>query len=483
MNAPRGIWRSNLGFVLAAAGSAIGVGNLWKFPYITWENDGGAFVLIYLASVAAIGLPIMSAELAIGRNTRMSAIPAMEKLGSGRLGGGAWKWVGLLGMLGAAFILSYVMVIAGWAVAYFQKTLEWGFSAFPGAAHVSFGDFLADSSTQVILTTGFSLITAWIVAKGVGGGIERANKILMPGLFLMLIALLFYVMTLEGFTLAGQFLFSPSFSSLSTQSVLEAMGQAFFSLSLAMGVMITYGSYLNKSVAIPRAAGVVVVMDTLVAILASLILYSIIFTFPEIRENLSGSTTGMLFTTLPVLFFEKLNLGGILGPLFYALVAFAALSSTISLLEVVVSYLVDRFRMPRGRATVLSAVAVYMLSLLVILSLNPSNSLSRFELFGKSESGALHALNGILFRDKEGFMNVLDHLVANWMLPITGLLTTLFVGWILKRNLVLGELSLQSRNGRPPIATSGFLVLIRFVSPLAILYILYNILFAGVDFS
>jgi NSS family neurotransmitter:Na+ symporter len=471
-----------MGFILAAAGSAVGVGNLWKFPYITWENNGGAFVLIYLICVPLIGLPIMVTELMLGRKTQASTVPAMEQLGSTARGGMRWKLVGWLGVIGSATILSYVSVIAGWAVASFFDCVNWSVQGYTPPAADAFGNFLQNTGQQFWLSFSFSVVTAFIVFRGIANGIERANKILMPALFAILLLLVINSFTLRGFSYAMDFLFLPRFSELSDQAVLEALGQSFFSLSLGMGIMITYGSYMKPSQSIPKAALTVVSMDTLVAVLACVILYPIIFTFPELRSNVSASTTGMLFTTLPTLFYTKLPGGVLLGPIFYVLVTFAALSSTISLLEVTVALLIDRFSFSRARATLISAASIFLITLLVIFSLNPNNALSRFQLFGSAQSGFLYQMNQIFFRGKTGFMNIADHLVANWLLATCALFTLIFAGWFLDRKTSMAELGFATEDQRSRICFAGFRFLIRIAAPLSILYILYSVL-SGADFS
>ncbi len=477
----RGVWGTSLGFVLAAAGSAVGVGNLWKFPYVTWENGGGSFVIIYLASAAFIGIPILISELIIGRKSGLSAVPAMEKLGKRVPGGRAWKYAGWLGLLGSSLILSYVVVIAGWAITYAYYSLKWSLTSYSAPASSQFVDFIANTPLQLLLSSIFMALTAIIVYRGIGAGIERANKILMPALFVMLVLLLLNSLSLSGFSTALDFLFSANFDAISGQSVLEAMGQAFFSLSLGMGIMITYGSYMQNQSSIPRAATVVVAMDTFVAIIASIIIFSIIFTIPSLEDTVSASTTGMLFTTLPALFYTELPAGEVAAPLFYLLVTFAALSSTISLLEVAVALMIDRHRLSRARATIYASLIVFIFTVMVALSLNPNNVFSGFQFFGTSESGFLFELNQLFFRGKVGFMNVIDHLVANWLLPVTGLLSILFVGWFLNRDEVKSELHRGGRLGG--VLTNLLLIATRYLGPIAILYILYQILFGGQDFS
>jgi len=483
MTQQRSHWKSSTGFILAAAGSAVGVGNLWKFPYITWENNGGAFVLIYLLCIPLIGLPIMMAEFIIGRHTQKSAVPALAQLGATTFGGDRWKIIGWVGVVAAAVILSYIAVIAGWAVALFVQCVDWSLTGYTAPSENAFGDFLANTSLQFVFAFFFSAATVVIVCKGVVDGIERANRILMPGLFVMIMFLVCYAVTMDGFGEAIGFLFNPRFDALSDQAILEALGHAFFSLSLGMSIMITYGSYLKRSDSIPRAATIIVGLDTLVALSACVIMYSILFTFPELQSSVSKSATGMLFTTLPPLFYAKMSGGVILGPIFYLLIMFAALSSSISLLEVVVALLIDRFSFSRVKATLVSGTLVFILTVLVVLSLDPANGLSRFQLFGTDESGLFYQLNQLFFRGKAGFFNFLDHLVANWLLPFGGLCITLFTGWFLDKKLCVEELGFIGQDGKPLIWFTCFRVIIRFIAPLAIMYVLYTVITGAADFT
>ena len=475
----RNRWSSTRGFVLAAAGSAVGVGNLWKFPYITWENNGGAFVLMYLLCVPLIGLPIMVAELMLGRRAQTNAVSTMESVGASVVGGRNWRFVGWLGVAGSATILSYIIVIAGWAVASFFQCVSWSINGYTPQPPDAFPQFMANTGLQILLSFLFMAATVLIVIRGISSGIESANRWLMPALFGFILIMVLYMLTLDGFGEAMTFLFAPRFGELSDQAILEAMGQSFFSLSLGMAIMITYGSYLRPEQSIPRAATVIVGMDTLVAILACVILYPIIFTFPEIKSSISGSTTGMLFITLPPLFYTKLSGGSLFGPLFYLLVLFAALSSSISLLEAVVALLIDRFKYTRLKATLVSSFVLFIGTILVAFSLDPSNILAQVQVFGTSETGFLHNLNEVFFRGKTGVMGIADHLVANWFLPITGLCTTIFVGWVLDKKILIEELGFAEGS----MYLLGFRIIMRFVAPLAILYVLYSVIAGTADFT
>lgn len=450
-------WGSRLGFVLAAAGSAVGLGNLWKFPYLTWENNGGAFVIVYLFSVAGLGLPIMMAEILVGRRAQLSPVPAFRKLGGKR-----WQPVGWLGVLTGAVIQSYYMVIAGWSLRSFWQCLRWSVQGYQPATNADFNAFLTNGPAQIALAALFAFATCAIVYRGIGGGIEKANKFLMPALALILVYLVATTMTMPGRDQALTMMFQPRFSKLPAMAILEAVGQAFFSLSLGLGAMITYGSYLRKEDSIFRASLAVCIFDACVALLACAAMFTIIFSVPGLKESVSGSTVGMVFITLPVLFYTAMPGGVVLGPLFYVLVAFAALTSTISLGEVVAAYLIDERGWSRPKATVISGAVLFAMTILAALSFGAVGPLSGFEIFD----------------NKRGVFSTLDHLASNWMLPLGGLATTIFVGWFLGKRASLEELGLQ----RETMAYKVWLWLIRIVAPAAIAALLIAVAL-GTDFS
>ncbi len=461
MDKSRGSWGTRLGFVLAAAGSAIGLGNLWKFPYIAWVNDGGGFVLIYLACIAAVGFPIMLAEILIGRRTKLSAVG-----GLGAAVGPRWRLLGGLGVGTGFILLSYYAVIASWSLAYMVRCLRWSFGGYP-AEHdgvAAFGNLAASGSTQVTLTALFLAATALIVYRGVTSGIELAARIMMPALIVILLLLLISAMTMEGAGQALRFLFSPRFDEVRSVGVLEALGHAFFTLSLGMGTMITYGSYLGRRESIVRTSFVVVVLDTIIALVASLTMFAVIFSIPGLGDRLGASAVGMLFVTLPDLFYTVVPAGALLAPLFYVLVMFAALTSGISLLEVVVAYLIDERGMKRKPATVTSIVAVGGLSVLCALSLGAWNVASSFEIFA----------------GKQGVLSTLDHLVSNWLLPIGGLGITVAAGWFMTREATEEELAIESPSW---FSYPVWRFFVRFVSPAAVAAILAAVIFFSQDFS
>lgn len=474
MEAQRDQWSGRLAFVLAAAGSAVGLGNLWKFPYITWENRGGAFVLVYLLCIAAIGLPVMISEILIGRRTQRSAVPAFRALGTPR-----WAAAGWVGVIAGVLILAFYGVIAGWSLRSFVQCVGWSIKGYEEPSPEAFGNFLADGGSQIGLGAVFLALTAIIVVRGISGGIEKATKILMPVLLAIMLYLCITAVRLDGFGAAMSFLFKPSFSELGKDAVLEALGHAFFTLSLGMGAMITYGSYVQKKESIVGISLTVAVLDTVVALMACIIMFSVIFSVPELLETMNsgggGSTVGMLFVTLPRLFYTAMPGGVVIGPLFYVLVAFAALSSTISLLEVVVATLVDRLEWPRLKATIVASAVVFFFSIGCALSLGASEFFSNFRLFGGIES-----LNEVFTTGKTGLLSVFDHITANWFLPVGGLLLTIYAGWILPREATADELDAGTTT--PMWAYKGWLFVVRFVAPIAIGWIVYEVLTGG-DFS
>ncbi len=462
MQGQRDHWSSSLGFVLAATGSAVGLGNLWKFPFITWENRGGAFVLVYLLCIVAVGLPIMMAEILIGRKTQTSAVGALRQaVGKG------WGIVGAWGVLAGFTILSFYAVVAGWSLAYFFKTLGWTFGGFPANAQLGdeFAAFAANGPVQVGLAAAFMTLTAGVVWTGVRGGIERTARLLLPILFVILLLLLFSALTMDGSGEALAFIFQPRFDELDRAGVLEALGHSFFTLSLGMGAMITYGSYVAKDQSIVKAAGLIVLLDTLIALFATIIMFSVIFSVPGMDEQVGASTVGMLFISLPQLFFTEVPLGHVLAPMFYALVAFAALTSTISLLEVVVSVFIDERDWSRPKATLICAASIFFFSLLCALSLGASAGLSNFE----------------IVEGKAGFFATLDHFASNWQLPIGGLLITIAAGWFMTRESTETELA---TGGAPAWYSYGaWRFFIRFVAPVAVGAILVGVIFFGMDFT
>ena len=462
MSQQRDNWSSTFGFILAATGSAIGLGNLWKFPYITWENQGGAFVLVYLACIVAVGLPIMMAEILIGRKTQKSVVGAMKQAF-----GPAWGIVGAWGVLAGFIILSYYAVVAGWSLYYFTKSVGWTLSGFPTGTELgaAFGTFAAAGGLQILLSALFMGATVFVVLSGVKAGIERTARLLLPILFGILLLLLVSALTMEGSGRALSFIFAPNFGTFDRAGLLEALGHSFFTLSLGMGAMITYGSYVARDQSIVKSAGVIVFLDTLIALIATIIMFSVIFSVAGMDEQVGASPVGMLFISLPELFYTAVPFGTILAPLFYVLVAFAALTSTISLLEVVTSYMIDERGMERRKATLVTGGSIFAVTILCALSFGGVAGLSNF----------------VIFEGKPGVFATLDHLAANWFLPIGGFLITIAAGWFMTREESEAELAL---GGVPSWYSYGaWRFFIRYVAPLAVGAILVAVIFFGVDFS
>ena len=458
MASPRGQWSGKLGFILAATGSAIGLGNLWKFPYITYENNGGAFVLVYFASVAIVGIPIMVAEILMGRKSERSPVAAFQALAQGKPGGQAWSLVGFLGVLAGFTILSYYSVVAGWTIHYILMSTS-GKLAYlaqdPVALQNHFGnEFLASGSKQVFYHLLFMGLTTAAVFAGVQKGIERVAKVLMPALFLILITLVIYSSTTSGFGDAMAFIFKPDFGSLTLASTLEAMGNAFFSLSLGMGAMLTYGSYMGRDISIPKSALQISLLDTLIALMACVIMFSIINTS---GIAVSKSST-ILFTTIPTVF-AKLPAASFFNLIFYLLIGFAALTSTISLLEVVSSYAIDNLGWSRHRAVATMAIAIGAFGTLSALSLGANSTLSSINFIGKGST--------------EGIFGTMDYLATNWFLPVGGLLIALFAGWIMNPRETRSEL--EDGHGEMR-GYSVWQFLIRFVTPIAVAAIIVSVI-------
>ena len=460
MSQPRDSWSSNTGLILAATGSAIGLGNLWKFPFITWENNGGAFVLVYLICIAAVGLPIMMAELLIGRRSQKSAVGALKDAA-----GPAWGLIGGWGVLAGFILLSYYTVIAGWSLYYFAQSLGWSLGGYPVgmSAGELFDEQVGNAGLQLMLSLGFSIGTIAVVYFGVSRGIERIARIFLPILFGILLLLLISALGMSGSGEALGFIFRPNFSELPMEGILEALGHSFFTLSLGMGAMITYGSYISRKHSIVKAAGAIVALDTLIALVATIIMFSVIFSVTGMSEEVGGSTVGMLFISLPELFYTEVPFGVLLGPLFYVLVALAALTSTISLLEVVTSYVIDEHGVSRNKATVGAGAAIFIFTIFAALSFTGTPFLSSLE----------------IFEGKIGWFSNADHFVSNWMLPTGGFFVTVAAGWMMTRSTTESELM----DGNEPrwFHYGAWRFFIRFVAPVAVGAIIIAVI-SGVDF-
>ena len=438
----RGSWSSRLGFILAAAGSAVGLGNIWGFPTKVGQGGGAAFVLVYLLCVMFVCAPIMIAEFALGRGSQRDPVGAYKFFRPGS----KWWMVGALGVLAGVGILSFYSVIAGWTVAYIWYTATGTVGGSAEDISNSFSAFTANGTLNISLTFGFLAVTAACILTGVRSGIERVTKALMPTLLVLLAVLAIRAVTLPGAAEGLAYYLRPDFSKVLQVSVLSsALGQAFFSLSLGMGAMITYGSYLSKKESIAQGALWVIALDTTIALLAGLIIFPSGFSIEGFDPSSSG--VGLIFIVLPNLF-STLPGGTLFGTAFFVLLAMAALTSTISLLEVPVSHFIDEYHWPRKKAVLIIAAGTFLLSIPSALSNGAVTSLSSFS----------DALGG-------SFLGLMAKVWNDYALPIGGFLTAVFVGYVWKTESVIEEL-LANNTWFPSPRFWG--VLIRFVAPLAI---------------
>ncbi|MEA1890731.1 MAG: sodium-dependent transporter [Pseudomonadota bacterium] len=419
-----GQWSSRWAFILAATGSAVGLGNIWKFPYITGEYGGGAFVLVYLVCVALIGIPIMMAEVMLGRRGRQSPINTMRSLAKTEGRHGIWSWIGWMGVLAGFLILSYYSVIAGWAMAYVFRTGSGAIQAADAAGIQDiFSELVSDPEKLLAWHTIFMAMTMVVVARGVKQGLEKAVRFLMPVLLILLLVLVGYAMNTGHFYEGIDFLFKPDFSELTGGAILTAMGHAFFTLSLGMGAIMMYGSYLPENASIARTSIIISIADTGIALLAGLAIFPIVFSFPELAP---GAGPGLIFQTLP-LAFAQMPGGQIFGALFFVLIVVAAWTSSISLIEPAVAWLIENHGMTRIMAAVWCGVITWLVGIATVLSF--SHWAFDFNFLGTVKHN--------------GVFDILDILTANIMLPVGGLLIAIFAGWMMKPKHSKEELALN----------------------------------------
>ena len=441
-------WSSRFGFLMASVGFAVGLGNIWRFPYVTGENGGGAFVLVYLACVVLIGVPIVMAELLIGRRGRLSPPGSMAAIAATEQRSRRWLWVGNLNLLTALLIVVTYAVVAGWVLRYFGLAVVEGFAGTDfSQAEADFAQLRTDTRTLLAWTLAGLLVTAGILYAGVQRGIEKAVVVLMPLLFLLLLGLAVYNAFAGGFAAALRYLFVPDFAQINGQVLLAAVGQAFFSIGVAMACMMTFGAYLDRSVSIGASAVVIGLVDTLVALVAGLVIFPLVFRFGF--DPASG--TGLIFQTLPVAF-AQMPAGPIVGALFFLLLSVAAITSMVGFLEPLVAWVVERFELERSVSVVLVFTVVWMLSCVSVLGYN------------------LWAHWLIL-----GFgLNAAVDFVANQiLLPLGGILIALFAGWSMRSTTTRRELAL-----RAGWLFQVWLWLIRLLVPVAVLAILVTGLLA-----
>lgn len=438
-----GHWSSRMAFILAVTGSAVGLGNIWKFPYIAGQNGGGAFVLIYLVCVIVIGLPVMMSEILIGRRGRRNPVATMELLGKEEGSSGNWRLVGSMGVVAGILILSYYSVIAGWTLAYVLKSAS---GVFVGADAVAVGaqfeGFVGNWKAIGFCHTLFMALTIFVVARGVERGLEQAVRFMVPALLVLMLVLLGYSINSGYFGQGVAFMFTPDFDKLTWGSVLAALGQAFFTLSIGMGAIMAYGAYLPEETSITGASAAVVTADTSIAILAGLAIFPLVF-----ANGLDPADgPGLVFQTLPLAFGQMAG-GVFFSTIFFILLSFAAWTSAIGLMEPAVAWLVERYNRTRVQATVIIGGLIWAVGLGSVLSFNVLAD-TRF-------------LAGTIFDN-------VDYLTSNIMLPLGGLLITIFAGWVMCRNSTSDELG--SSGG----LYKAWRLLARFVAPIGILFVLIN---------
>ena len=444
----RGNFGSKLGVILASAGSAVGLGNIWRFPYETGNHGGAAFILIYLGCILLLGLPIMIAEFLIGRHSQANTARAYQILAPGT----QWRWVGRMGVLAGFLILGYYSVVAGWTLEYIFEAVSNSFAGKTPAEFISsFQSFSSNPWRPALWLTLFLLATHFIIVKGVEKGIEKSSKIMMPTLFIIILILVGCSVTLPGAGKGIEFLLKPDFSKVDGNVFLGAMGQAFFSLSLGMGCLCTYASYFSKNTNLTRTAFSVGIIDTFVAVLAGFIIFPAAFSV-GIQPDAGPS---LIFITLPNVFQQAFSgipiLAYIFSVMFYVLLALAALTSTISLHEVVTAYLHEEFNFTRGKAARLVTTGCILLGILCSLSLGVTKE---FTIFGL------------------GMFDLFGFVTGKLMLPLGGLLISIFTGWYLDKKLVWSEIT---NNGTLKVPTYKLIIFIlKYVAPIAISVIFIN---------
>jgi len=436
-----GQWSSRWAFIMAATGSAVGLGNIWRFPYITGEYGGGAFVLMYLACVLLVGIPIMMAEVMLGRRGRQSPINTMEALSKEEGLNPAWRYLGWMGVVAGFMILSFYSVVAGWTLEYIFQAGSGNFlTATDGEIGEIFDSLLRDPGQLLAMHTLFMALTVVVVAMGVRSGLERAVKFLMPTLFILLLIMVGYAMSTDGFQEGLYYLFYPDWSKLSGEGFLVALGQAFFSLSLGMGAIMVYGSYLPDDASIGHTTVTIALADTLVAIMAGLAIFPLVFAY----GLEAGSGPGLIFVTLPIAF-GQMPYGQIFGTGFFILLLFAAWTSSISLLEPAVAWLVENRGIARPKSAAIAGLIAWTLGIGSVLSFNLWQD---YKIFDKT------------------YFDIMDYVTSNILLPFGGLLIAIFTAWMMSRKAVVTELGLGEG-----FVFQAWLFVVRFVAPIGVVVI------------
>ena len=444
----RQTWSSNWTFILAAIGAAVGLGNIWKFPYVVGVSGGGAFVIVYLVAVFLIAIPILIGELLIGRLGHRSPPVAVRSVARESKRSGSWSIIGWMGLIAGFLIATYYSVIAGWTLAYIFKAAA-GYGGAPATEVAQQFDLLQEDPTMMtVWHTVFITLAMFIVARGLNDGIERTVSILMPALFVMMLVMIGYAGVAGDFSAGVEFLFNADFSKINAQTVLIAIGQAFFSIGVAMGLMMIYGAYVPESVSLTKSATIIAVADTLVAILAGLMIFPLVFS-----NNLDpGEGPGLIFKTLPTAF-ASMPGGQIFGALFFLLLAFAAVTSIIALIEPMIAFAEDQWGMARRKGCVVFGAIAWVLGLGTVLSFNTLKGFAPLSAFDVFDGMTIYAL--------------IDYFTANIMMPLGGILIAVFVGWMVRKDIIDEHLAFGN-----PLLASTWRWLMRIVAPVAILAVL-----------
>ncbi|HBZ04051.1 MAG TPA: sodium-dependent transporter [Lachnospiraceae bacterium] len=451
----RGSFKGSIGFVLAAAGSAVGLGNIWRFPYLAARDGGGIFLLVYLILAITFGFTMLTSETAIGRKTKQSPLTAYSKLKKG------WGWLGIFASIVPFMIMPYYCVIGGWVLKYFIAFLTG--QGIKTAEDTYFTGFITAQYEPIVMLLIFLLVCAVIIYVGVEGGIERFSKIIMPVLLVLVIGIAIYSLTLKSTNDAGvkvtglqglKVLFIPNFKGMTFKSlgmvIMDAMGQLFYSLSVAMGIMIAYGSYVKDEDNLVKAVNQIEIFDTAVAFLAGIMIIPAVYVFMGTDGMAAGPS--LMFVALPKIFVAMGPIGNIVGTLFFAMVLFAAITSAISILEAIVSSLIDRFGMSRQKATIIESILALIIAVIVCLGYN----VLYFEV--KLPNGSVAQI-----------LDIMDYISNNVLMPVVAIGTCILVGWIVKPKTVIEELTKNGeRFGRKPL----YIVMIKFISPLLLVILL-----------
>ena len=446
-------WSNRPAFLLATVGGAVGLGNLWRFPYIAGENGGGGFVLIYLAFVFLLGLPILSSELLIGRKSHKSPLNSMRELVNSHNANSLWKSIGWMSVLLPFLGFSYYVVVCAWAIDYLYLAIINSFETINGSTSAQlFSERTSHSSLQIFLSGIFISMTIWVISKGVNNGIAKMSKILMPILFVLIIILVIYGMIQGEFMQAVEFLFKPDFSKINGQSVVMALGQALFSLAIGTGLIMTYGSYMPDHYSIKESAAIVCIGDTLVALLAGLAIFPIVFA----NDLNPGEGPSLIFITLPIAF-GSMPGGHLIGILFFILLIFAAFTSTMGMLEPIVAWLEEKYPGNRRILSIIAGFAIWLFALGSILSFSTMADIKPLAFLNIDRN----------------FFGIIDFTVANLLLPINALLIAAFSGWVIKDSVLKEQFSKDTSNWRIYWRFTN-----RFIAPIAIGIVLIDLTLA-----